>query len=156
MRFFPFASLRVRMTEWWRFFTPLTLRSEWQNKRGAEAVLSRSPEPKPWAEALSFCEGSAKGLRRNDPFLCHPEGFSPKGLLRRFFGRLRSLRMTEKAQNDRKSSELLRWQNGPKLNFLSAILDLYQSFFDVVNLSFMKWKNNSHFLKFEFTSKKIK
>ena len=36
-----------------RFFTPLTLRSEWQKK-----MLRRCPEPKPWAYA--------KGLRRND------------------------------------------------------------------------------------------
>jgi len=31
---------------------------------------------------------------QNDTFLCHPEGFSPKGLLRRFFA---------DAQNDKKA-----------------------------------------------------
>jgi len=72
MRFFPFASLRVRMTE--------------KGEQDDPHSLS------PWGEA----EGSPVQI-------------------------LRSLALP---QNDKiRSSEWLRWQNSPKHNFLSAILD---------------------------------
>jgi len=94
--FFPFASLRVRMTERRGFF------GCWRNLRmtikESDAVMN---EAKEWP---LFCHP----FFVTPFFTCHPEA-KPKGLLRGFFGRLRSLRMTEKNAQTLSWGEVKEW-----------------------------------------------